>query len=94
VVRERKGGRRQAPSPPAADEVADGSGWDVSGVSADEIATVRRFLERRHTLDPGPRSRLARDLAGRLRARVAGAPEGLESEAFLESLAEAKAARG
>ena len=72
----------------AAARAADG--WDVSSVSAQDIGTVRQFLERRETLADGPRGELARDLERRLRPRVAGAPEGLRAEEFLERLSAAK----
>jgi hypothetical protein len=64
------------------------------GVGAGDLAAVRAFLARREQLAPGPRSRLAADLAGRLRPRVAGVPPSLANERFLELLAAAKAARG
>ena len=103
VVRERTGGRerrrkkKEPAAPPAAVAVAtsrvDASGWDVSAVTGDEVATVRRFLERRPGITPAGRGDLAGDLAARLRPRVAGAPDDLAPEAFLEALADAKAAR-
>jgi uncharacterized RDD family membrane protein YckC len=68
--------------------------WDVSGVSADEVATVRRFLERRATLTPGARYHLASELAERLRPKVSGAPEWMHPEDFLAELAAIKASRG
>lgn len=72
---------------------ADAGAWDVSSVTAEELATVRRFLERRTTLTPQSRSRLAHDLAVRLRPKVVGPGEDLHPELFLEELAAAKAAR-
>jgi uncharacterized RDD family membrane protein YckC len=69
------------------------AGWDVSGVTPAEVATVRRFLERRHNLDPAARHRLGEELAVRLRPRVAGVPPGVSAEEFLEGLSAAKAAR-
>jgi uncharacterized RDD family membrane protein YckC len=92
VVRERMWtpAERRAGPEIAPDAVA---GWDVSAISADDIATVRRFLERRESLARGPREDLAADMARRLRARVAGAPEDLTAERFLELLSAAKAAR-
>ena len=71
-------------------------GWDVSAVTAEELATVRSFLERRLELEWGARTELARAIAQRLRPRVGGiGPEGaLDDEAFLERLARVKAARG
>jgi uncharacterized RDD family membrane protein YckC len=98
VVRERLGRepRRQPPyrralaPPPSSEEVA---GWDVSAVTGDELAAVRRFLERRHELERGARHDLGWQLAERLRPKVAGAPAELSPEGFLERLAAAKAAR-
>ena len=69
------------------------AGWDVSGVTAAEVATVRRFLERRHSLDPAARHQLGEELAARLRPRVPGVPPGAGAEEFLEGLSAAKAAR-
>jgi uncharacterized RDD family membrane protein YckC len=71
----------------------DASGWDVSAVSAEELAAVRRFLERRASLDRHARIELAHRLEQGLRAKVAGAPEGLDAEGFLEALAWVKASR-
>jgi uncharacterized RDD family membrane protein YckC len=72
----------------------DAAGWDLSGVSAEELATVRRFLERRDSLTPDARRRLAVQIATGLAPKVAGMPPDLDDEAFLERLAAAKAARG
>lgn len=96
VVRERRGGRRRAePGPPAAHPASERlTTWDVSGVTADELATVRRFLQRREGLTTEARDRLSEELARRLRPKVVG-PEGddRDAEEFLEELAAAKAAR-
>jgi uncharacterized RDD family membrane protein YckC len=95
VVRERR-----APLPPAVPTVQDFAvadryaAWDVSSVTAFELVTVRRFLERRWQLDHAARGRLGWELAERLRPKVAGAPPDLHPEQFLEALAEAKASRG
>jgi uncharacterized RDD family membrane protein YckC len=77
---------RPAPAPAA-------NAWDVTAVTADELATVRSFLTRRYELTHEARYRLAADLAAALRPKVVGAPESLGSEAFLEKLAVAKAPR-
>ncbi|MEJ7797991.1 MAG: RDD family protein [Solirubrobacteraceae bacterium] len=70
-----------------------GAGWDVSAVPAEELTTVRAFLERRHGLAGDARARLAGQLDGALRARVGGADES-DPERFLEILYDAKRARG
>lgn len=67
--------------------------WDVSAVTQEELATVRMFLERRSSLQAGPRYDLAEQLAARLRSKVHGAHDE-DAEVFLEKLAAAKAARG
>jgi uncharacterized RDD family membrane protein YckC len=67
--------------------------WDVSAVTQEDLAAVRSFLARRAGFTPAARDGLARDLAGRLAAKVAGAPPGLAPEALLEGIAAAKAAR-
>jgi uncharacterized RDD family membrane protein YckC len=64
--------------------------WDVSAVREQELTAVRSFLARREELAPHARERLAADLAGRLRPRVAGAPSSLPDEDFLERLVAAK----
>jgi uncharacterized RDD family membrane protein YckC len=93
VVRERLGSSRPkrfggvSPPPPAS------ARWDVSAVTADELVAVRRFLDRRDELTPEARTRLAADLAGALRAKVAGVQEEIGGETFLEHLAATKAAR-
>jgi uncharacterized RDD family membrane protein YckC len=93
VVRERRQTTTLPPSQPAP-APADSALYDVSAVSAEELATVRRFLDRRATLTPEARDRLARDMATRLGPKVVGPPRQWEPEAFLEYLAAAKAARG
>lgn len=67
--------------------------WDVSAVTNDEEAVLRRFLDRRMTLDPNARLHLATDLAARLHPKIAGAPTNWHPEAFLEGVVAAKAAR-
>lgn len=67
--------------------------WDVSGVTAEELVAVRRFLDRRAGIEAEARSRLASELAARLRPKVAGVDESGADEPFLEGLAAAKAAR-
>jgi uncharacterized RDD family membrane protein YckC len=76
---------------PAAD--AASAQWDVSAISQEEFAAVRQFLERRWTIEPDPRARLAWQLAEGLRPKLAGVPADLQGEELLEQLAAAKAAR-
>ncbi|MDP1804085.1 MAG: RDD family protein, partial [Acidimicrobiales bacterium] len=95
VVRERRQSTALPPSPAASVPApADSALYDVSGVSAEELATVRRFLDRRATLTPEARDRLAREMSDRLRPKVVGPARQWEPEAFLEYLVAAKAARG
>jgi len=72
---------------------ASAESWDVSSVSATDAATIRQFLDRRSQLTSASRYDLASDLERRLRPHVAGAPDGLDPEEFLERLAASKAAR-
>ena len=98
VVREdaaaRRPGRRRRRQGPrdeaAAGEPGDGARWDTSAVTPQELAAVRRFLERRDTLDPDARRLLARRLAAGLRERVTGATAELGPEPFLEAVARAR----
>ncbi len=76
-----------SPAPPQSED------WDVSAVSEEELAAVRRFLQRRDGLDTRARLELAHRLERGLRAKVAGAPASAEPESFLEALAQAKAER-
>jgi uncharacterized RDD family membrane protein YckC len=95
----RDAGRRKNPPRAAAAATTpvqgrfDSSGWDVSAVGIDELVAVRRFLERRDSLDDGARRALAHRLEQGLRTKVAGAPPGLSAEGFLEELARVKASR-
>jgi uncharacterized RDD family membrane protein YckC len=79
------------PPPPPPDP--DAPQWDVSAVTQQELAAVRQFLSRRHTLEAVARRRIATQLAEGLGERVAGAPPDLAPEDFLEQLAQAKSAR-
>jgi uncharacterized RDD family membrane protein YckC len=94
VVRDRHGSRGEEPPAelPRIDLGAAAT-WDVSAVSAEDVATVRSFLERRSALQPDARRTLARELASRLRPRVGGASPSTGDEHFLELLVAAKADR-
>ena len=93
IVRERPGGMRERPASGEPVTIHSTDGWDVSAVSAQDVGTVRQFLARRDGLDTRARAQLAGDLERRLRPRVAGAPERIAAEEFLERLAAAKADR-
>ncbi len=90
VIRER---RNAPPARWVAPATEDTAGWDVAQVTAEELATVRRFLERRRELLAPARTRLAGQLAGRLRPKVVGPGADVDDERFLELVAAAKAER-
>ena len=97
VVRERlaAGTRRWRPEEVGSPSRGPGwSAWDVSGITRDELVAVRRFLDRRYELMPEARTRLGDELAAALRPRVAGVPDSVQGESFLEQLVAAKRARG
>jgi uncharacterized RDD family membrane protein YckC len=97
VVRERLGASSRQWRPEEVGSPSRGPGWstwDVSGITRDEVVAVRRFLDRRYELTPEARTRLGDELAAALRPRVAGVPNSVEGESFLEQLAAAKRARG
>lgn len=99
VVREKTGGRPPRPKPwavarPVDEPSPETTTWDVTAVTNEELATVRRFLERRATLTTEARSRLAAELAARLRPKVSGPSEEMHPERFLVELAAVKATRG
>lgn len=78
---------------PAGDPFGTGARWDVSAVGADDVATVRAFLERRSALPVATRARLAGQLDAGLRPLVGGADE-RDPERFLEILYDAKRTSG
>lgn len=65
-------------------------GWDVSAVTAEEVAAVRTFLVRRHQLDATHRANLAQTLAFQILPKVAGVPLDGGPEHFLERIAAAR----
>ena len=93
VIRDRREIDRGRPAASRPAGPAAGATWDVSAVPAEDLATVRAFLERRDGLAPEARTRLAAQLDGALRPRVGGADEP-DPERFLEILYDAKRARG
>lgn len=67
--------------------------WDVSAVSAEELAAARSFLERRSQLTPEARTQVGQELASRLWPKVIGPPTGEGPERFLEDVVAAKLGR-
>lgn len=93
VVRDRP--PRPAPErTPALPSPAVSAAWDTSAITAEEVAMVRSFLERRAEIESAARAKLARTLAERLRPKVGGAHGSLGHEEFLVQLVAAKMARG
>jgi uncharacterized RDD family membrane protein YckC len=85
--------RRRAAEPGALPPALRLAEWDVSAITQEELAAIRSFLARRESFAPAARRGLARDLAARLGAKVAGPPPGLPAETLLEGIAAAKSAR-
>ncbi len=93
VVRERKGEAKSEPFRASAELPAEVEAWDVSAITASDLAAIRQFLERRGGLKPDARSRLAASLARRLYPVVVGPPSEVAPEWFLEQLVAIKTAR-
>jgi uncharacterized RDD family membrane protein YckC len=75
-----------APAPAPGGWAGTRHGWDVTGVTSDDVAVVRQFLFRRDQLPWAARQALANDLANRLWPKVAGQPAGIPPEQFLEQV--------
>jgi uncharacterized RDD family membrane protein YckC len=82
----------RAPAPVPA-SVESGERWDTSAITTQEVAAVRRFLERRASLERGARRELAVRLADGLRSKVTSTPADLGPEQFLEELERIKRTR-
>jgi len=95
VARERVGGRPHASvGATRGVELPDPlPTWDVSGVSDADLAAMRLFLERRESIDPEARHRLATDLAARVREVVVSFGEPADDESFIEAVVSIKSAR-
>jgi uncharacterized RDD family membrane protein YckC len=78
----------------AARNAAGGEILDVSALSADDLAAVRSFLDRRYDLPPAIRTDLARRIATALAPRVGGATAGLGDEDLIEQVSAAKSRVG
>ncbi|HLU52517.1 MAG TPA: RDD family protein [Acidimicrobiia bacterium] len=83
VIRTRSKATKPTPLP-----ATERQGWDAATVTRDEVALVRRFVERRNELTPEARQRLAADLAGKLRPRVDGGRHLTDEEFLTQLLAE------
>lgn len=95
VIRERRAADARAALPErwvrADDPVAyPALRWDVTGVSPEQLVLAERFLASRRDYRPEARERLAEQLRAALAGGVAGAPEGLSAEGFLEGVVAAK----
>lgn len=86
VIRDTKATVSTSPIHATPDIARVTANWDVSMVRAEDLALIRRFLERRDTLATEPRQRLANELATRIQPMVASAAEGLTAEGFLEAV--------
>ena len=93
VVREKRGEAKSVPFVAAPHLTDDLETWDVTAITAADVAAVRQFLERRSGLSRDARDRLARSLARRLYPVVTGPPEEIVPERFLEQLLAIKTAR-
>ena len=93
VVRDKFPGLALQLAPPITVPVEAVASWDVSAIDADEVATIRQFLDRRLSLGWPVRSHFANELAQRYGPRVAGAPFGMHPEYLLEGIVIAKQAR-
>ncbi|CAN5288402.1 hypothetical protein BH20ACT3_BH20ACT3_04950 [soil metagenome] len=83
-----------APDQAAGASLPDDVGtWDLSAVTADELAAVRSFLGRRHELSAEHRANLAQTLSFQLLPKVAGVPLDGGPEVFLERVVAAKSVR-
>ena len=96
VVRERRSaaqtpGTLASSGRPASEALAT---WDTSAITSVELGAVRDFLDRRGAIAPEARRSVAATLEARLRPKVAGVPDDLHGERFLEELAAVKASRG
>lgn len=67
---------------------------DTAGLTDHDRSTARAFAERRATLDPGERARLAAAIGGALRQRVGGVPPDLSDEQLVLAVARGTSLRG
>lgn len=87
VVRERRAAVDPSPPLPLPRRLLDElDTWDTSALRDPDVLAVERFVERRTSLKPEVRRRLAADLAGRLRTAVVAPSAHVDDELFLQQL--------
>jgi uncharacterized RDD family membrane protein YckC len=88
VVRERFAAAKAQPHVRSTTTIQAPAGvtLDTSALSVEEVAAVRRYLDRRYEIDTAARSRIATSLLARLRPKIAGVPDGLSGERLLEAI--------
>lgn len=89
VIRERFAASEPDPVP---EEAADG-GWDVTAITVEDLALVRRFLNRARSLPTDRRQQIAAQIAAKLRPRVSHPDPIPDDEDFLRRLYAHKRAR-
>jgi uncharacterized RDD family membrane protein YckC len=94
VVRERRARVVPPTAAPPTPTATDTAAWDVSAITAEELAAVRSFLERRTEIGSDARYELAATIERRLRPKIAGVPDDVRGERFLEQLVLTKSGRG
>jgi len=97
VVREKFGGYARTPpriEAPITVPLETVAVWDVTAISATELAAIRQFLARRLDLPWHIRIHLASDLVARLAPKLAGVPLDAHPEFVLEGVALAKGRPG
>jgi uncharacterized RDD family membrane protein YckC len=93
VIRDKFPGLANQFAPPITVPVDAVATWDVSGLTGDDVATIRHFLDRRLTLPWAVRTYFGDALAQRYSPRVAGVPYGTHPEYLLEGIVAAKQSR-
>ena len=77
----------------ALDKLDAARAWDTGAHTDEDLRAARLFLERRGTIAPASRVKLAGDLAERLRPKVSGAEHVGSDEEFLELVFAARSGR-
>lgn len=93
VTRDKFTGLQSAISAPITVPVQSVATWDVSAIDAEDLATIRQFLDRRLALPWPVRAYFGNALASRVAPLVPGAPAATHPEYLLEGVVVAKQAR-